>query len=98
MKCGGTSEAKAATAETQQIAQEVKGQVEEKEGRSFEVFEAVEFKTQIVAGINYFIKVHIGNDEFLHVRVYKRLPHENKPLELTSYQSKKAKHDELAYF
>uniref|UniRef100_A0A670JUB5 Cystatin domain-containing protein n=1 Tax=Podarcis muralis TaxID=64176 RepID=A0A670JUB5_PODMU len=77
---------------------QVKGQVEEKEGRSFEVFEAVEFKTQIVAGINYFIKVHIGNDEFLHVRVYKRLPHENKPLELTSYQSKKAKHDELAYF
>ncbi|XP_061494103.1 cystatin-B-like [Rhineura floridana] len=98
MKCGGTTEAQAATAETQQIVQEVKPQVEEKEGRSFEVFNAVEFKTQIVAGINYFIKVHVGNDEFLHIRVFKSLPHENKPLALNSYQSQKGKHDELAYF
>ncbi|XP_042304310.1 cystatin-B-like [Sceloporus undulatus] len=98
MKCGGTSEAKAATAETQQLAQQVKAQVEEKEGKNFDVFTAVEFKTQVVAGTNYFIKVHVGNDEFLHVRVFQSLPHENKPLTLTGYQSKKAKHDELAYF
>ncbi|XP_062984966.1 cystatin-A [Elgaria multicarinata webbii] len=98
MKCGGTTEAKPATAETQQLAQEVKAQVEEKEGKSFEVFIAVEFKTQMVAGTNYFIKVHVGNEEYLHVRIFKSLPHEKKPLTLTSYQSKKAKQDELTYF
>nr|XP_020645231.1 cystatin-B-like [Pogona vitticeps] len=98
MKCGGTSEAKPATAETQQIAKEVKAQVEEKEGKAFDVFDAVEFKTQVVAGTNYFIKVHVGNEEYLHLRVFESLPHENKPLSLTSHQSKKAKHDELAYF
>uniref|UniRef100_A0A8C3S1J0 Cystatin domain-containing protein n=1 Tax=Chelydra serpentina TaxID=8475 RepID=A0A8C3S1J0_CHESE len=76
----------------------VKLQVEEKEGKKFEVFTAVEFKTQLVAGINYFIKVHVGNEEFLHLRVFKSLPHENKPLSLSSYQSSKTKHDELTYF
>ncbi|XP_069722355.1 cystatin-B-like isoform X1 [Phaenicophaeus curvirostris] len=98
MMCGGPSAARAATQETQQIAEEVKPQLEEKEGKTFDVFTAVEFKTQVVAGTNYFIKVHVGNDEFLHLRVFRSLPHENKPLSLHSYQSSKTKDDELAYF
>ncbi|XP_050777443.1 cystatin-A [Gopherus flavomarginatus] len=98
MKCGGLTGAQPATPEAQQVADEVKLQVEEKEGKKFEVFTAVEFKTQVVAGINYFIKVHVGNEEFLHLRVFKSLPHENKPLSLSSYQSSKTKHDELTYF
>ncbi|KAG8130164.1 hypothetical protein E2320_016834 [Naja naja] len=98
MSCGGLSEPKAATAETQQITQEIKSQLEEKESRKFDVFDAVSYKTQVVAGINYFIKIHVGNDEYFHVRVYKRLPHESKPLELTNYQSKKEKHEDVTYF
>uniref|UniRef100_A0A8C3SNM6 Cystatin domain-containing protein n=1 Tax=Chelydra serpentina TaxID=8475 RepID=A0A8C3SNM6_CHESE len=97
-KCGGVTGPQPATPETQHIVDEVKLQVEEKEGKKFEVFTAVEFKTQLVAGINYFIKVHVGNEEFLHLRVFKSLPHENKPLSLSSYQSSKTKHDELTYF
>ncbi|PKU37077.1 hypothetical protein llap_12622 [Limosa lapponica baueri] len=77
---------------------QVKPQLEEKEGKTFDVFTAVEFKTQVVAGTNYFIKVHVGNDEFMHLRVFRSLPHENKPLSLHSYQSSKAKHDELTFF
>ncbi|XP_060610746.2 cystatin-B-like [Anolis sagrei] len=98
MKCGGASETKPATEETQQIIQHVKAQLEEKEGKTFDVFTAVGFKTQVVAGVNYFVKVHVGDDEYIHMRIFKSLPHENKPPELTSYQSKKGKHDELSYF
>ncbi|CAM9652979.1 unnamed protein product [Bubo scandiacus] len=98
MLCGGTSAARPATDETQRIADEVKPHLEAKEGKTFDVFTAVEFKTQVVAGTNYFIKVHVGNDEFMHLRVFRSLPHENQPLSLHSYQSSKTKHDELAFF
>ncbi|XP_040428696.1 cystatin-B-like [Cygnus olor] len=98
MLCGGASATQPATSETQKIADEVKPQLEEKEGKTFDVFTAVEFKAQVVAGTNYFIKVHVGNDEFVHLRVFKSLPHENKPLSLHGYQSSKTKHDELTYF
>ncbi|XP_074752857.1 cystatin-B-like isoform X2 [Athene noctua] len=98
MLCGGPSAARPATEETQRIADEVKPHLEAKEGKKFDVFTAVEFKTQVVAGTNYFIKVHVGNDEFMHLRVFRSLPHENKPLSLHSYQSSKTKRDELAFF
>ncbi|XP_071617719.1 cystatin-B-like [Heliangelus exortis] len=98
MLCGGVGATQPATGETQKIVDEVKNQLEEKVGKTFDVFTAVEFKTQVVAGTNYFIKVHVGNDEFMHLRVFRSLPHENKPLSLHSYQSSKAKHDELTYF
>ncbi|KAM8820354.1 cystatin-B-like [Eudromia elegans] len=98
MLCGGPSAAQAATEETQRIAEEVKPQLEEKEGKTFDVFTAVEYKSQVVAGTNFFIKVHVGNDEFVHLRVFRSLPHENRPLSLHSYQKSKTKHDELTYF
>lgn len=44
------------------------------------------------------LQVHVGNEEFMHLRVFKSLPHENEQLSLHSYQGSKTKHDELAYF
>uniref|UniRef100_A0A8C7EM90 Cystatin B n=1 Tax=Neovison vison TaxID=452646 RepID=A0A8C7EM90_NEOVI len=76
----------------------VKAQLEERENKKFTTFKAVEFRSQVVAGTNYFIKVQVDDEEFVHLRVFQSLPHENKPLALSSYQTNKAKHDELAYF
>ncbi|XP_076975144.1 cystatin-B [Tamandua tetradactyla] len=98
MMCGASSASQPATAETQQIADQVKAQLEEKENKKFPVFSAVEFKHQVVAGMNFFIKVHVGDDHFVHLRVFQSLPHENKPLSLSSYQINKSKDDELTYF
>ena len=36
---------------------QIRASVEEKEGRKFDEFTAVKYCTQVVAGINYFIKV-----------------------------------------
>lgn len=36
---------------------QVKSQLEEKENRKYNEFKAVSFKSQVVAGTNYFIKV-----------------------------------------
>ncbi|KAM9254342.1 cystatin-B-like [Dugong dugon] len=98
MMCGGLSASKPATAETQEIADQVKPQVEEKEKKKFPVFKAVEFKCQVVAGTNYFIKVHVGDENFLHLRVFQSLPHEDRPPALSDYQTDKTRHDKLEYF
>uniref|UniRef100_A0A4X1TD05 Cystatin B n=2 Tax=Sus scrofa TaxID=9823 RepID=A0A4X1TD05_PIG len=80
------------------VRAQVKSQLEEKENKTFPVFKAVEFKSQVVAGRNLFIKVQVDDDDFVHLRVFESLPHENKPLTLSSYQTNKSRHDELTYF
>uniref|UniRef100_A0A2K5QCT5 Cystatin-B n=1 Tax=Cebus imitator TaxID=2715852 RepID=A0A2K5QCT5_CEBIM len=79
-----------ATAETQNIAQQVRSQLEEKENKKFPMFKAVSFRSQVVAGTNYFIKVHVRDKEFS--------PSRKKALDLSNYQTNKAKHNELSYF
>ncbi|KAG8538198.1 hypothetical protein GDO81_023131 [Engystomops pustulosus] len=55
--CGGLGGVKAATAEVQGLCDQVKAEVEEKHGKKYPVFVATDYKTQTVAGTNYFIKV-----------------------------------------
>lgn len=98
MMCGAPSATMPATAETQEVADQVKSQLESKENQKFDVFKAISFKRQIVAGTNLFIKVDVGGDKCVHLRVFQPLPHENKPLTLSSYQTNKERHDELSYF
>ncbi|KAB0346032.1 hypothetical protein FD755_024318 [Muntiacus reevesi] len=79
-------------------AEQVKSQLEEKVDKKFPMFKAVEFRSQVVAGMNYLIKVQVDEDDFVHIRVFESLPHESKPVALTSYQTNKGRHDELAEF
>nr|XP_045006993.1 cystatin-B-like [Jaculus jaculus] len=95
MMYGGFSDTKPATAEIQEIADKVKSQLEQKENRKFSVFKAVSYRSQVVAGSIYYIKVDVGDGEFIHMTVLEPLPHENKPLSLLSYQTKKTQDDEL---
>ncbi|XP_006039314.2 cystatin-A-like [Alligator sinensis] len=57
MMPGGLSSANPATPEVQKIADQVKPQLERKENKTYPVFIAYKYKTQVVAGMNYFIKV-----------------------------------------
>ncbi|KAB0398095.1 hypothetical protein E2I00_019743, partial [Balaenoptera physalus] len=58
-----------------------RSQLEEKE-KKFPMFKAVEFKSQVVAGMVFFIKVQVDEDNFVHIRAFESLPHEKKPLAL----------------
>ncbi|KAG7314965.1 hypothetical protein KOW79_022268 [Hemibagrus wyckioides] len=68
--CGGTGHVKRSNKEVQKICDEVKLQVEEKAGKKFDVFKATAFSTQSVAGTNYFIKVQVGEKDYIHLRVF----------------------------
>ncbi|XP_055965412.1 cystatin-A [Sorex fumeus] len=95
---GGLTEAKPATPEIQEIANEVKSQLEEKTNETYEEFKAVEYKTQVVAGVNYYIKIQVSEDVYIHIKVFKSLPQENQTLKLTGYQTDKSKDDEITGF
>ncbi|XP_057162826.1 cystatin-A isoform X1 [Ursus arctos] len=76
----------------------VKPQLEEKTNETYQEFEAVEYKTQVVAGINYYIKVRVGDNSYIHLKVFKGLPQQNPTLTLTGYQTDKSKDDEITGF
>ncbi|KAM5281373.1 cystatin-A [Ctenodactylus gundi] len=95
---GGLTEARSATPEIQAIADEIKPQLEEKTNASYEEFEAIEYKTQVVAGTNYYIKIRVGDEQYIHVKVFRPLPGQNEDLVLSGYQMDKSKDDELTGF
>uniref|UniRef100_G1PZS7 Cystatin domain-containing protein n=2 Tax=Myotis lucifugus TaxID=59463 RepID=G1PZS7_MYOLU len=95
---GGLSETRPATAKIQAIADKVKSQLEEKENKKYPIFKATEYKSQVVQGTNYFIKVQVADDDFVHLRVFEGLTQENEALALSNYQTNKTKQDELTSF
>uniref|UniRef100_A0AAA9SLA6 Cystatin domain-containing protein n=1 Tax=Bos taurus TaxID=9913 RepID=A0AAA9SLA6_BOVIN len=97
MMCGAPPTKQLAAAEIQAIADKVKSPLEEKENKKFLVFNAVEFKSQGVAGRTFFTKVQM-DDDFVHIQVFESLPQENKPVALTSYQIHKGRQDEVTCF
>ncbi|XP_074964600.1 cystatin-A-like [Phalacrocorax aristotelis] len=95
---GGLTKAQTATPEVQGIADQVKLELENKVNRTYEIFKAIIFKTQVVAGINYFIKVQVADADYVHLRVFQSLPYKHESPRLDGYQTGKTKDDPLVYF
>lgn len=70
---GGISGVKDATPEVQAIANSVKAKLAARSGVDLREYEAVKYATQVVAGLNYFIKVRVGNNSYAHLRVFRNL-------------------------
>ncbi|KAM3860696.1 cystatin-B-like [Diretmus argenteus] len=98
MMCGGLGEARDATPEVQKICDQMKSAAEEKAGKTYEVFTAKTFSSQVVAGTNYFIKVHVGGEDHVHLRVFQSLPCHGSEVNLHGVQHSKTLHDPIVHF
>ncbi|XP_066957723.1 cystatin-B-like [Macrobrachium rosenbergii] len=94
MMCGGASETKPASEEIQAVMNEVRAAVEEKVGFTLSKYELISYKTQVVAGTNFFAKIDLG-DTHVHARVYRNLQGE---ISLHSVQHPKVLEDDIEYF
>ncbi|XP_076130326.1 cystatin-B-like [Alosa pseudoharengus] len=95
---GGLTDEQPATPEIQDICAKMKHHVEEKANQKYGIFIAIKYKTQVVAGTNYFIKVHVGGDDYIHIRVFQSLPCHGLKLELDGLQKNKTLQDPITYF
>ncbi|POI26350.1 hypothetical protein CIB84_009900 [Bambusicola thoracicus] len=98
MMPGGLSDPKPATPEVQHLADQVKPQLERRENETYTMFTAIIYRTQVVAGTNYFVKVQNSGDKYVHLKIFEPLPQENQDPHLTGYQTGKTRDDPLVYF
>ena len=80
--CGGFGQAKPADDSVKQVANEIKPKVEAALNSTFTVYEAVSYKTQVVAGTNFMIKVKVDGDKYIHIKVFRHLQCNGTQLEL----------------
>ncbi|KAL0477004.1 Csta [Acrasis kona] len=92
---GATKESKPADSTCNEVCDLVRSEVEKRTNKNFEVFEPVEYKTQVVAGTNFFVKVHVGNGEHIHLRIYRDL---SRNVQLSNLEENKTKDQEIQYF
>ena len=95
MMCGGFNNAKDADDKVKAMALELKAQTEQKLGATYTEFEAVKYKTQVVAGTNYLIKVKVGPEQYVHIKVWEKLPCYGGAKELTQAEGGKTLGDAL---
>lgn len=98
MMCGGTSDVKIANEEIQGFCDQVRGTLEAKANKEFSEYKALQYKSQVVAGTNYFVKIKVGEQEHIHVRILKPLPHTGEPPKLVDVQDKKTADEDIGYF
>ncbi|XP_076368156.1 cystatin-B-like [Tachypleus tridentatus] len=94
-RCGGTSALKEVDDVAREICEKIREMIEEKAGKSFAEFTPVSYRSQIVNGVNYFIKVKVSEGDYLHVRAHKSFQEE---VTLANYQEGKTHDDEIEYF
>mmetsp|Transcript_12868 Transcript_12868/g.23181 ORF Transcript_12868/g.23181 Transcript_12868/m.23181 type:complete len:92 (-) Transcript_12868:217-492(-) len=70
MDPGGLTPVQEADADVQQIVDQVRGQLEQQIGVVMAMCTATLFRTQVVNGIIYYVKVHAGGDFFLHLSIF----------------------------
>ncbi len=98
MKTGGLSETKENTEEIKTLVKSLSIEILKKLNLDINsIVEVHSYKSQIVAGIIYFLKLKIDNN-FYHAKVIDYLPHESKAPQILSIQGEQSENSEITYF
>ena len=89
-----TSKEKDATPEIQEIADKLKSQVESRLNRTFSTFKAVKFTQQVIAEMQYLIKIKVGDNEYVHIHAI-RAPKESAGVVLEDAKGDRTEDDAL---
>lgn len=92
---GAHGNVKNADENIQNVVNSVRASVESQVGNVGD-YVAVCYTSQVVAGINYKIKVRLNGDNHAHLAVYVPLPHTQQPPVLNSCEAGKTLADPLA--
>jgi len=95
---GGPSDVAAADADTIEICNVIRGHLESQVGSNFSEYVPVEVRKQVVAGTNFFVKIHVGGGDHVHVRIFRPLPPNHTSPQVHSFQAGKSVGDSLEYF
>ncbi|KAH3745738.1 cystatin-A/B [Pelomyxa schiedti] len=86
MMAGGLGKTYKCTEDVSAIVLSVKDRVEAITGSHYDTYVPISFRSQVVAGVNYFIKVNVG-DTCLHIRIWSKLYSADGPrYDVTSVQ------------
>uniref|UniRef100_A0A8C6UGK6 Cystatin-B n=2 Tax=Neogobius melanostomus TaxID=47308 RepID=A0A8C6UGK6_9GOBI len=84
---GGYNPVTKATAEAQEICDKIRPSVQAQVNTVFSEFTAVEHRSQVVAGTNWQIKVHVGGQNYVHITVFEALGCNGGELTLSGVES-----------
>ncbi|XP_056416205.1 cystatin-A1-like [Hyla sarda] len=95
---GGIGAEKVADPEIQAACDSIKSEFLKQSGVNAAEFKAMKYKSQVVAGTNYFVRVWLGGDQFCHVKIYKPLPHTGEKPSLAGFHLGSTERDPITYF
>ncbi|XP_071478751.1 cystatin-A-like [Diadema antillarum] len=93
-KMGGMQKVQPVNAEVEGYVKQMRSEAEGAAGGEFKQFIPVEFATQLVNGVNYFVKVDVGDGQFVHIRFYRPFKGETQFVKLVGDKTEK---DPLEY-
>ena len=74
-KSGGyTPDMESMTPEVMEMAIRHKMNAEDCLNTTFSAWEPIGFTSQVVGGFNYWIKVHVGDNSYVHMKIFESLP------------------------
>lgn len=77
---GSWSDTQPANSDTQTLIDQVKSEVAKKENYPLAPYKAISFKSQVVAGMNFIVKVQVNTDKYIHLKIFQPLPESGQPI------------------